>query len=253
MPPPSSGEPRTRYRFGPFLLSPAQRLLLRDGAEVPLIPRYFDLLLLLVRRRNEAVTRRDMMDVVWSDVVVSDGALSQAVRSLRRALGDDSREPLFIRTVSRHGYRFVCADVGEENDDAAPSAGDPVPPTAPVPPPGPDPFAGPLAVLLVDATEATSAVGESERREAAETLHGLGTEEALRRLDAREGQAAARALLRDTRWDVKGAGEVPLLGAPQGLSAAVILVRLRLARALRAVGARWTAASAGGAIAGTAG
>ncbi|PYQ18150.1 MAG: CadC family transcriptional regulator, partial [Acidobacteria bacterium] len=51
--------------------------------------------------------RREILDAVWSDVVVSDGALSQAVRTLRRALGDDPREPVFIRTVSRHGYRFV--------------------------------------------------------------------------------------------------------------------------------------------------
>ena len=54
---------------------------------------------------------------VWTDVIVSDSALSQAVRTLRRTLGDDSREPRFIRTVARHGYQFVCADVVEEEDD----------------------------------------------------------------------------------------------------------------------------------------
>ncbi|HET7293990.1 MAG TPA: winged helix-turn-helix domain-containing protein, partial [Vicinamibacteria bacterium] len=94
--------PRPRYRFGDFVLSPSQRALLRAGRPVPLIPRYLDLLLLLVERRHEAVHRRDIFDRVWSDVVVSDGALSQAVRTLRRALGDGSREPSFIRTVSRH-------------------------------------------------------------------------------------------------------------------------------------------------------
>jgi DNA-binding winged helix-turn-helix (wHTH) protein len=251
---PPSSEARLRYRFGPFVLSPQRRVLLREGIEVPLIPRYLDLLLLLVRRRNEAVTRRDIMDAVWSDVIVSDGALSQAVRSLRRALGDDSREPIFIRTVSRHGYRFVVADVAEESEDApSPVVGETAtaterPPAAAEP--APDPFAGPLAVLLVDGAQASGVVGEAERREAAETLHLLGTEEALRRLSSCAHQAAARALLRDARWDVPGAGEVPLLGAPQGLSAAAILVRLRLARALRAVGSRFSAASAGGALAG---
>jgi DNA-binding winged helix-turn-helix (wHTH) protein len=250
---PPSAEARLRYRFGPFVLSPQRRLLLRDGVEVPLIPRYLDLLLLLVRRRNEAVTRRDIMDAVWSDVVVSDGALSQAVRSLRRALGDDSREPVFIRTVSRHGYRFVGLDVTEESDEASAA---PRPAGAPAPPPpaatdaSPDPFAGPLAVLLVDGAQAAGLEGEAERREAAETLHLLGTAEALRRLSSCADQAAARALLRDARWDVPGAGDVPLLGAPQGLAAAAILVRLRLARAVRAVGARFSAASAGGALAG---
>jgi DNA-binding winged helix-turn-helix (wHTH) protein len=113
----STGEPGSvRYRFGAFVLAPARRLLLLDEREVPLIPRYFDLLLLLVERRNEVVGRRLIFDSVWSDVVVSDGALSQAVRTLRRALGDDPREPRYIRTVSRHGYQFVALDVAVEPD-----------------------------------------------------------------------------------------------------------------------------------------
>lgn len=86
---------------------------------MPLIPRYFDLLVLLIERRHEAVHRREIFDSVWTDVSVSDSALSQAIRILRRTLGDDSREPRFIRTVSRHGYRFVLPDVIEEEDDGA--------------------------------------------------------------------------------------------------------------------------------------
>ena len=96
------------------MLSPARRELLRDGVEVRLIPRYFDLLRLLVERRDEAVHRQEIFDRVWADVIVSDGALSQAIRTLRRALGDDPREPSFIRTVSRYGYQFVYRDVTVE-------------------------------------------------------------------------------------------------------------------------------------------
>ena len=106
-----------RYRFSRYVVSPRRRMLLRDGVEQPLIPRYFDLLVFLIERRHEAVHRRDIFDRVWNDVVVSDSALSQAIRTIRRTLGDDSREPRFIRTVSRHGYRFVFADVVEEEDD----------------------------------------------------------------------------------------------------------------------------------------
>src|SRR5205085_4113329 len=106
-----------RYRFDDFVLSPRRRLLLRDGREQPLIPRYFDLLVFLVEHRHEAVHRRDIFDRVWSDVIVSDSALSQAIRTIRRTLGDDSRDPRFIRTVSRHGYRFVFPHVLEEEDD----------------------------------------------------------------------------------------------------------------------------------------
>src|SRR5947207_2605143 len=92
-------------------------MLVQGGRERPLIPRYFDLLVFLVERRHEAVHRREIFDRVWTDVIVSDGALSQAIRTIRRALADDPREPRFIRTVSRHGYRFVYPDVIEEDDD----------------------------------------------------------------------------------------------------------------------------------------
>ena len=84
-----------------------------------------DLLLLLIERRREAVHRREIFDRAWPDVIVSESALSQAVRTIRRTLGDDSREPRFIRTVSRHGYQFVHPEVIEEEDDAS----------APAPPP----------------------------------------------------------------------------------------------------------------------
>ena len=209
-----------------------------------LIPRYLDLLLLLVEKRHEAVHRRQIFDAVWSDVVVSDGALSQAVRSLRRALGDDPREPVFIRTVSRHGYRFVYADVVEEADEGPPSL--PAMPAAPAAAPVAthDPFEAALERLLAPKAD------EDERREAAEALHVLGTEEALRRLDRRSGHPAGRAILRDARWDVGGAGPVPLLGQPGSLAAAAALVRLRLRRALRAASSRWAAAMSGGAAAG---
>ena len=114
-----------RYRFSGFTLSPQRRLLVQDGREVPLIPRYFDLLVFLVEHRHEAVHRRDIFERVWSDVTVSDSALSQAIRTIRRVLGDDPREPRFIGTVSRHGYRFVFPDVREEEEDdgAGPAAG----------------------------------------------------------------------------------------------------------------------------------
>ena len=238
--------PRVRYRFAGFEVSPARRHLLHEGREVPLIPRYFDLLVLLLERRREAVHRREIFDRVWSDVVVSDGALSQAVRNLRRALGDDSREPVFIRTVSRHGYRFTYADVREEPE---PDGAAPAPLASVASPAGEaeaDPFETALARLL-----APDVPGDEEtRREAAEALHALGTAEALRRLDQRPGHALARALLRETRWDVAGAGEVPLLRAPGGWRAGWLLAGIRLRRALRVAGLRFTAAAGGGALAG---
>jgi DNA-binding winged helix-turn-helix (wHTH) protein len=227
-------------------------VLLRAGREVPLIPRYLDLLLLLVERRGEALHKREILDRVWSDVVVSDGALSQAVRTLRRTLHEDGSGRDFIRTVSRHGYQFVCPVV-EESEIGGTAAEAPGGPAHEEPRPAPtgadrgrgeDPFAAPLALLLAPAST------DEERREAAETLHDLGTGEALRRIAGRDGSARAWAYLRDTRWEVPGAGPVPLSRAQDGWSAWLGLAVLRLRRARRLAGQRWAAASLGGAAAG---
>jgi DNA-binding winged helix-turn-helix (wHTH) protein len=231
-PPPPEG---TRlYRFGAFTLAPHERRLSRGRDEVPLIPRYFDLLVLLVERRHEAVHRREIMRAVWSDVVVSDSALTQAIRTIRRALDDDPREPRFIRTVSRHGYRFV----GPE-EEATPAVAPP-----PAPAPTPVPAADALAILL------NTDADEGERRDAAEALHQAGTAEALAQLDGRPGHESARAFLRDARWDVPGATAVPVFGAPGALRTLRILFGLRLRRARRVAGERWLTAAFGGAAAG---
>jgi DNA-binding winged helix-turn-helix (wHTH) protein len=89
------------------------------GRVIPLIPRYFDLLVLLVEHRDRAVGKQEIFDRVWADVVVSESALTQAVRVIRRALGDDPREPRFVRTVSRRGYQFVFGPVELEDDTGA--------------------------------------------------------------------------------------------------------------------------------------
>jgi len=152
-----------RYRFGPFLLSPRQRTLMRGERELRLIPRYLDLLIFLVEHRHEAVHRRDIFDRVWSDVVVSDSALAQAVRTLRRTLGDDTRQPVFIRTISRHGYQFVYADVVEEAEDQP----------APRPPAAVRSSAGPRLTALCGRHAAAAAVGAGIAGAAAGAIGGV--------------------------------------------------------------------------------
>jgi DNA-binding winged helix-turn-helix (wHTH) protein len=247
----SSDKKSPRYRFAAFTVSPSRRLLLRDAEEIALIPRYFDLLVLLIERRNEAVPRREIFDTVWSDVVVTDGALSQAVRILRRTLGDNPRTPTFIRTVSRHGYRFVYPDIAEENDDEPLEPRNVDTAKAEAQTQGlekRDPFEEALAELL--GANPNNHEQEDDWREAAETLHSLGTEEALRRLNRRRGHEAARAILRDTRWNIPGAGPVPLLGQTGSLETIRILVQLRLHRAIRLAGKRWVSGVFGGGAAG---
>lgn len=232
-----------RYRFGEFVLSPSRRLLLKCGEPVQLIPRYFDLLLLLIERRSEALHRRDILEAVWSDVVVSDGALNQAVRVLRRALDDDPREPTYIKTVSRHGYRFIGAGLSEESDSEE----------MPADPDDGARFAGmsrdQLMESLID-TLLDPDADDGELREAAESLHGLGTASALQRIGRRPGHARARAYLRDSRWAVPSAGGVPILRQRGALAAARHLIGMRLRHALWHAGSRWAFATAGGIVAG---
>ena len=234
-----------RYRFHDFLVSPRRRLLVQDGRELALIPRYFDLLVFLIERRHEAVHRRDIFDRVWGDVIVSDSALSQAIRTLRRTLGDDSREPRFIRTVSRHGYQFVCTDVIEEDDNGQ------WPPEAPPATPAVDGGSDQFDALIARITRRPRSSGEEEeQREAAELLHALGTEEALRRLGTRPGHARGRALLRDVRWESPVAADVPVVRSPAPLAVGRALIALRLRRARRLVVRRWTGAALGAGLAG---
>jgi DNA-binding winged helix-turn-helix (wHTH) protein len=238
-----------RFRFEDFVVSPGRRTLVRAGREIPLIPRYFELLVLLIEQRHRSVERGEILDVVWRDVVVSDGALSQAVRTLRRALGDTAREPRFIRTMSRHGYRFVHEGVVAEIDDAPGGAAVMAPAAVAASAPVADPVPAALALLLDDGAGGGGAYDDA-RLEAAGVLHLSGTEAALEHLDRRPGQARARAYLREARWDVAGAGPVPILGQPEWARTLAILVTLRLRRAARVAAARLGGAALGGAAAG---
>lgn len=115
-----------RYRFAEFELDIADRRLTREGEPVDLSARYFDALALMVREAGRLVTKDRFLDEVWSGVPVTDEALTQCVRSLRRALGDAASRPRFIETEPKHGYRFV-AEVETVETAAAVAASEPEP------------------------------------------------------------------------------------------------------------------------------
>jgi DNA-binding winged helix-turn-helix (wHTH) protein len=96
------------YRFDHFTLDIADRRLRRDGEPVELSARYFDALALLVREAGTLVAKDRFMGEVWSGVPVTDEALTQCIKSLRRALGDNAANPRVIETVHKHGYRFIA-------------------------------------------------------------------------------------------------------------------------------------------------
>jgi len=93
--------------FGPFTLDDAARQLCRGAEPIHLSPKAFDLLTLLVDRRPEAISKSDILDMLWRDTFVSEGNLAVLIKEIRDALGDSAQQPAFIRTVQRFGYAFV--------------------------------------------------------------------------------------------------------------------------------------------------
>lgn len=89
------------YRFGRFVLDPASFRLRRDGTDVPLTPKAFEVLALLVRERRRGLTKQELFDAVWPDTAVTENTLTQRIKELRQALGDSPQEPTYIRTIPR--------------------------------------------------------------------------------------------------------------------------------------------------------
>ncbi|MDI1327681.1 MAG: transcriptional regulator [Brevundimonas sp.] len=111
------------FRFEGFRLDPLDRRLSRDGAPVDLNARYLDALILLVGEHGRLVSKDRFMAEVWRGVPVTDEALTQCVRTLRRCLGDDAARPRFIETVPRYGYRFIAAvETADGQTSKAPAA-----------------------------------------------------------------------------------------------------------------------------------
>ena len=109
-------QPRHIFEFGRFRLDRSERFLFQDGAAVPLSPRLFDTLLVLVENRGHVVQKNDLMQKVWNDVAVEENNLTQSISALRKILGDNLDGPKFIETIPKRGYRFVAPvkEVSEE-------------------------------------------------------------------------------------------------------------------------------------------
>ena len=97
---------RERYEFGPFLLEPAERKLMRGNEVVVLTPKAFDTLVLLIRNSGHLLEKDELLRMLWPDSFVEEGNLSNNIFVLRKALGED---PPYIETVCKRGYRFVGA------------------------------------------------------------------------------------------------------------------------------------------------
>jgi DNA-binding winged helix-turn-helix (wHTH) protein len=109
------------FRFDSFYLDAQNRQLYRDGEPLALNSKYFDVLLLLVSRNGQLVEKRRIFDEVWQGVFVTDAALTQCIKDIRKQLGDDATRPRFIKTVPRHGYIFIGNAVEAKGSAARPS------------------------------------------------------------------------------------------------------------------------------------
>ena len=120
------------YRFDHFTLDPDERQLRRGDLPVEINARYLDALTLLVRNQGRLVSKDRFTAEIWQGIPVTDEALTQCIRMLRRQLGDNVARPRYIETVPKHGYRFIAAveQVGNANALSAPQ---PMPESVPPP------------------------------------------------------------------------------------------------------------------------
>ncbi|QQS41583.1 MAG: winged helix-turn-helix domain-containing protein [Acidobacteriota bacterium] len=110
---------RRFYEFASFRVDVAERQLLREGKPVPLTPRVFDILLVLLENAGRTVKKDRLMDKVWQDTFVEEGNLNRNISTLRKVLGDDAQSQRLIKTIPKRGYRFTSkiSEIVEEDDE----------------------------------------------------------------------------------------------------------------------------------------
>ena len=96
------------FVLGTWVVRPLENRLVGDGAEERLEPKAMDVLVELARHPGEVVTRNHLFDTVWAGTIVTDEVLSRCISLLRQQLGDDAKNPRFIQTIPRRGYRLMC-------------------------------------------------------------------------------------------------------------------------------------------------
>ncbi|MDJ0837446.1 MAG: transcriptional regulator [Acidobacteriota bacterium] len=99
---------RNGLGFDDFFLDTGNRVLLRNGSEVALNAKYLDVLIILAGSAGTVVSKQELFDRVWGDVHVTDAALTQCIKDIRKKLGDSAGNPRYIKTLPKRGYQFVA-------------------------------------------------------------------------------------------------------------------------------------------------
>jgi Tol biopolymer transport system component/DNA-binding winged helix-turn-helix (wHTH) protein len=96
------------HRFSDFTIDIEQKVLLRGGKAIPMAPKVFETLLALVENHGRILLKEELMKRLWPDTFVEESNLTFNIQQLRKSLGDNAREPLYIETIPRRGYRFIA-------------------------------------------------------------------------------------------------------------------------------------------------
>ena len=96
------------FRFLEFEIITARREIVRDGESLPVEPKVYDLLLYLLEHAERAISKDELQDAIWPNVIVTESALTRCIMKARRLVGDDSKNQRVIGTVQKKGYRFVA-------------------------------------------------------------------------------------------------------------------------------------------------
>jgi len=121
------------FRLGEWSVDPVLNRIARDGETVKLEPRMMRLLLCFADRAGNIVSADELLDHAWPGVIVTPDSVYQGVAALRRVLGDDAKEPRYIVTVPRQGYRMIAAVSAESPGDIRPAASREATEAAPMP------------------------------------------------------------------------------------------------------------------------
>jgi DNA-binding winged helix-turn-helix (wHTH) protein/TolB-like protein len=118
-------ECQSSYRFGPFVLDTVQHELLKQGKPIPLTPKTYDTLLVLVQNNGRMLAKDELMKILWPDSFVEESNLTQQVSTIRKALGESASNSRYIVTVPGRGYRFNAKVEGADQNEerAAPNTG----------------------------------------------------------------------------------------------------------------------------------
>jgi DNA-binding winged helix-turn-helix (wHTH) protein/tetratricopeptide (TPR) repeat protein len=111
--------PKLLYEFGPFRVDPDKHVLSRENQPVPIPPKAFDTLLILVRHSREVVSKDELMGALWPAAFVEEANLTQNIFILRKALGDTSEDRRYIITHPGKGYSFAerVRTISEDSED----------------------------------------------------------------------------------------------------------------------------------------